>query len=53
MLRSILVSQLLAFCREMAFELPKGKIFVEILTFHSTGKHEVKSETGSFYFTGF
>jgi hypothetical protein len=53
MLRSILVSQLLAFCREMSVELPKGQIFVEILEFQSTGKHEVKSETGMSYFTGF
>lgn len=53
MLRSILVSQLLSFCREMTVELPKGQIFVEILKFESTGKHKVKSETGLSYFTGF
>jgi Cas6b C-terminal domain/Cas6b N-terminal domain len=53
MLRSILVSQLLRFCREMSVELPKGEIKVEILTFRSTGKHEIKSETGTSFFTGF
>lgn len=53
MLRSILVSQLLGFCREMSVELPKGGIIVEILAFRSTGKHEIVSETGTSFFTGF
>ena len=53
MLRSILVAQLLSFCREMGIELPQGGIFVEILHFHSTGKHTIVSETGTAFFTGF
>ncbi|MEA5260324.1 CRISPR-associated endonuclease Cas6 [Arcicella aquatica] len=53
MLRSILVAQLLGFCREMSVELPQGGISVEILTFNSTGKHKIVSETGTAFFTGF
>ena len=53
MLRAILQSQLLAFCREMGVELPLGQLWVEILEFRATGKHAIVSQTGTSYFTGF
>jgi len=53
MIRAILQSQLLAFCREMGVELPLGQLWTKILDFKSTGKHAIVSQTGTSYFTGF
>lgn len=53
MLRAILLSQLLAFCREIGLELPLSELWVEILHFQSTGKHAIVSQTGTSHFTCF